>query len=161
MNNYRCQLSQWKSAEHMAPFYLHGMFLCSSRVKRNLNDLDLATAFWPVRNKWKQAFRSQANICSCCIQNTPSKHLRSHWNMGRGHHTRRVHCSLTVQSHNHFLFGCVGVWTQGITLARQALLTLKPLHQPFLALGIFEIGSCEVFTLTGFKPWSSWPLPPK
>jgi hypothetical protein len=30
-------------------------------------------------------------------------------------------------------------------LARQALLLLEPLHQPFFALGIFEIGSCKLF----------------
>jgi hypothetical protein len=32
---------------------------------------------------------------------------------------------------------------------------------PVFVLGIFEIGSCELFAWAGFKPQSSWSLPPK
>jgi hypothetical protein len=28
-------------------------------------------------------------------------------------------------------------------------------------LGIFEIGSYELFAQAGFEPWSSWSLPPE
>jgi hypothetical protein len=31
---------------------------------------------------------------------------------------------------------------------------------PFFVLGIFEIGFHELFARAGFKPWSSWSLPP-
>jgi hypothetical protein len=34
-------------------------------------------------------------------------------------------------------------------------LSHSTLHQPFLCWIFFEIGSCELFALTGFKPWSS------
>jgi hypothetical protein len=40
-----------------------------------------------------------------------------------------------------------------------ATLPLEPLHQPFLVLGIFEIGSHELFAWVGFKLPSSWSLP--
>jgi hypothetical protein len=46
-----------------------------------------------------------------------------------------------------------GAWTQG--------LHLKPPHQPFLAMGFFKIGSHKLFAQAGFKPWSSWSLPPE
>jgi hypothetical protein len=41
---------------------------------------------------------------------------------------------------------------QGLTIARQVLLHLEPLHQPFFAKGFFEIGSHELFALAGFEP---------
>jgi hypothetical protein len=41
---------------------------------------------------------------------------------------------------------------------RAGALSLEPLHQPFFALGIFHIGSHELFAWAGFKPWSSWSL---
>jgi hypothetical protein len=50
-----------------------------------------------------------------------------------------------------FIYLRTGLWTQG--------LYLEPLLQPFLVLGIFEIGPCELFALVGFKPRSSWSLP--
>jgi hypothetical protein len=28
-------------------------------------------------------------------------------------------------------------------------------------MGIFEIGSCELFAWSGIKPWSSWSLLPE
>jgi hypothetical protein len=34
----------------------------------------------------------------------------------------------------------------------------EPLHQPYFCEGFFEIG--ELFPRAGFKPWSSWSLPP-
>jgi hypothetical protein len=40
-----------------------------------------------------------------------------------------------------FVCVCVcdtGVWTQGLTLAKQALLLLQPLHQPFFVMDIFS-----------------------
>jgi hypothetical protein len=37
-------------------------------------------------------------------------------------------------------------------LASQAVLLLEPLCQPFLVLGIFKIGSRELFTQASFKP---------
>jgi hypothetical protein len=52
------------------------------------------------------------------------------------------------------LFFCgTGVWTQG--------LHLEPLHQPFFVMDFFEIGSHKLFPWAGFKPWSSWSLPPE
>jgi hypothetical protein len=39
-----------------------------------------------------------------------------------------------------------------LTLARQALLLLEPLHQPSFVLSIFKIGSHELFAWVGFKP---------
>jgi hypothetical protein len=47
-----------------------------------------------------------------------------------------------------FLFGSTGTWTQG--------LHLEPLCQRVFVMGIFEIGSRELFAQAGFKPPSSW-----
>jgi hypothetical protein len=44
-----------------------------------------------------------------------------------------------------FCFGSTEAWAQGLTLARQAFLSLEPLRQPFFVLGIFEIGSHKLF----------------
>jgi hypothetical protein len=44
-------------------------------------------------------------------------------------------------------------WTQA--------LHLEPLHQPFLWRGFFKIGSHELYSWAGFKPRSSWALPPE
>jgi hypothetical protein len=46
-----------------------------------------------------------------------------------------------------------GVWTQG--------LHHEPLYQPFFVMGFFRVGSQELFALPGFKPQSSWSLPPE
>jgi hypothetical protein len=51
-----------------------------------------------------------------------------------------------------FFFGGTGAWTQG--------LHLEPLHQPYFCERFFEIGSCKLFALAGFKLRSSWSLPP-
>jgi hypothetical protein len=51
-----------------------------------------------------------------------------------------------------FFFG-TGSWTQ--------VLHLEPLHHPFFVKGTFMIGSWELFTQTGYKPWSSWFLLPE
>jgi hypothetical protein len=51
-----------------------------------------------------------------------------------------------------YLFG-TAAWTQS--------LHLEPLHQPFFVIGIFEIGSLELFAWAGFEPRSSWSLPPE
>jgi hypothetical protein len=51
---------------------------------------------------------------------------------------------------NNFLllfFGALGFWTQGFKLAKQALLLLELLHQPFFVLGFFEIESHQLFAL--------------
>jgi hypothetical protein len=38
-------------------------------------------------------------------------------------------------------------------LARQVLLLLEPLHQPYFVMDFFfEIGSCGLFAWTGFEP---------
>jgi hypothetical protein len=37
-------------------------------------------------------------------------------------------------------------------LSQAGALPLELLCQPFFMLGIFEIGSCELFAQTGFKP---------
>jgi hypothetical protein len=51
------------------------------------------------------------------------------------------------------LFFCgTGIWTQG--------LHLEPLHHPYFCEGFFKIGSRELFSQAGFKPQSSWSLPP-
>jgi hypothetical protein len=42
-------------------------------------------------------------------------------------------------------FGSTGVWTQGLTFARQVFLPLEPIHQPIFALGVFEIWPGELF----------------
>jgi hypothetical protein len=34
-------------------------------------------------------------------------------------------------------------------------LNLEPLHQPFFVMSFFEIGSCGLFALAGFKPKSA------
>jgi hypothetical protein len=48
-----------------------------------------------------------------------------------------------------FLSFSTGVWTQGFRLARQALYHLSHSASPFFVLGIFEIGSCELFPWAG------------
>jgi hypothetical protein len=45
------------------------------------------------------------------------------------------------------------LWTQGLTLARQALYHLN--HQPWFVLGIFKIGSHELFPQAGLQSRSS------
>jgi hypothetical protein len=57
-----------------------------------------------------------------------------------------------------FFFG-TGVWTQGLTFARQALLPLEPLSQPLM--GFLEMGLANYFPGAGLEPWSSWSLPPE
>jgi hypothetical protein len=52
-----------------------------------------------------------------------------------------------------FLFCDTGVWTQGQHL--------EPLHQPLFLKGFFELGSRKLFAWDGFKPRSSWSLPPE
>jgi hypothetical protein len=52
------------------------------------------------------------------------------------------------------------VWTQGLMLASQAFYHLSHFASPVLCF-IFEIGSQELFSLTGFEPWFSWSLPLK
>jgi hypothetical protein len=52
-----------------------------------------------------------------------------------------------------FIYCGAGAWTQG--------LRLEPLHQPYFCVGFFKIGSLELFAWAGFKPWSSWSLPPE
>jgi hypothetical protein len=54
----------------------------------------------------------------------------------------------TQISSSIFFFVDIEVKTQGLTLA----LSLEPFHQAFFVLGIFEIGSCELFAWMGFKP---------
>jgi hypothetical protein len=51
-------------------------------------------------------------------------------------------------------FGGTGVWIQGFTLAKQMLFHFAT-HQPRFMLGIFKIGSHELFAQAGFKPQSS------
>jgi hypothetical protein len=47
------------------------------------------------------------------------------------------------------------LWYWGLNSGSHACqadpLSLEPLHQPFFVLGIFNIGSCELFTLAGFE----------
>jgi hypothetical protein len=52
-----------------------------------------------------------------------------------------------------FLFCGTGAWTQS--------LHIEPLHHPYFCEGFFEIGSHWLFAQSGFKPWSSWSLPPE
>jgi hypothetical protein len=53
-----------------------------------------------------------------------------------------------------YIYSSTGVWTQG--------LHLKPLYQQFFVMGSFEIGSHHgLFVQAGFKPQSSWSLPPE
>jgi hypothetical protein len=55
-------------------------------------------------------------------------------------------CWVTGVSHHAQLkISFLGVWTQGLRLASQALLLLEPLLQPFLMVGISKIGSHELF----------------
>jgi hypothetical protein len=42
--------------------------------------------------------------------------------------------------------GSTRVWTQHLTLARQELLLLEPLHQPFFVMGFFQDRSLELFS---------------
>jgi hypothetical protein len=39
--------------------------------------------------------------------------------------------------------------------------TLSHSTSPFFVMGFFEIGSCKLFPWAGFKPRSSWSLPPE
>jgi hypothetical protein len=52
-----------------------------------------------------------------------------------------------------FFFFSTGAWTQH--------LHLEPLHQPYFCEGFFETGSHKLFAQAGFKPQSSWSLPPE
>jgi hypothetical protein len=47
-------------------------------------------------------------------------------------------------------FGGTGVWTQGLTLARQVLCLLNHCANPFLCWVFFMIMSCKLFVLAGF-----------
>jgi hypothetical protein len=59
-----------------------------------------------------------------------------------------------VNSGFFFFFFCgTGAWTQN--------LHVEPFHQPYFCEGFFEIGSQALFAWTGFKPRSSWSLPPE
>jgi hypothetical protein len=49
-------------------------------------------------------------------------------------------------------FCSTGAWTQGLTLARQAVLLLEPLHQPFF-YDFFYIGSHGLFCLGLATSW--------
>jgi hypothetical protein len=51
-----------------------------------------------------------------------------------------------------FFFSSTGTWTQG--------LQLEPLCQPFFMMGIFKIGSRELFPGAGFQS-QTWSLPPE
>jgi hypothetical protein len=53
----------------------------------------------------------------------------------------------------HFFLPCTGAWTQS--------LHGEPLHQPFFVMGIFEIGSHELFAQAGFELRSSWSRSPE
>jgi hypothetical protein len=48
-------------------------------------------------------------------------------------------------------FGGTGFLTQGLTLARQALLPVVPLRQIFFVMGVFKISSCKVFAQAGLE----------
>jgi hypothetical protein len=47
----------------------------------------------------------------------------------------------------YFWGDSTGVWTLGVMFARQALLSLEPLRQPYFILGIFKIGYLQLFCL--------------
>jgi hypothetical protein len=52
-----------------------------------------------------------------------------------------------------FLFCSTGVWIQGLTLARQVLLLLEPLYQPFFCDGGFQDRVSQTFAQAGlFDP---------
>jgi hypothetical protein len=55
----------------------------------------------------------------------------------------------------HFFF--FFLWYQGLHSGATPWTTPPALF----VMGIFEIGSCELFAWAGFKPRSSWSLPPK
>jgi hypothetical protein len=57
-------------------------------------------------------------------------------------------------------FGGTWVWTQGLMLAKLALYHLSPSVSPFFVLGFFVIESPNYLPKAGFKPRSSWSLPP-
>jgi hypothetical protein len=54
-------------------------------------------------------------------------------------------------------WGEEGVWDLNSVLpfARQSLYYLSHSTSPFFALGVFEVGSCKLFALAGFKLQSS------
>jgi hypothetical protein len=60
-----------------------------------------------------------------------------------------------------FSLGSTRVWIQGFILGRQALYHLGRSVSPFWYWLFFEIGSWELFAQAGFKPQSSWSLPPE
>jgi hypothetical protein len=47
---------------------------------------------------------------------------------------------------------CVGMVLGFELRARQILLSLEPLHQSFLVMGFFKIGSFKLFPWAGFEP---------
>jgi hypothetical protein len=56
-----------------------------------------------------------------------------------------------------FGFGSTRVWTQGFTFARQVLLPLESLLQPFFVMSFFSRwGLTNHFPGAGFEPQSSW-----
>jgi hypothetical protein len=60
--------------------------------------------------------------------------------------------SLKTEYSKNFFFSVLAFELRPSCIARQALyLPLKPLHQPFFVLGIFEIGSFELFAWAGFE----------
>jgi hypothetical protein len=72
-------------------------------------------------------------------------------------------CSSYVQFVLFFFFFCgTGAWTQRLTLVRQVLLLFEPFCQLFFCDGCYS-RQClaNYFPRAGFKPRSSWSLPPE
>jgi hypothetical protein len=71
--------------------------------------------------------------------------------------------SLWSNNNFHRLLGVFWFWFWFFfaVLGFELGLHLESLHQSFFVMGIFEIGSCELFAQAGFKLRSSWSLPPE
>jgi hypothetical protein len=73
-------------------------------------------------------------------------------------------CYLSFSFFFFFFFWWYGVWTQGLRLARQALLPLEPFTSPFFVMDFLTKYCLELFVYllrAGFEPRSSWSLPPE
>jgi hypothetical protein len=70
-----------------------------------------------------------------------------------------THCP--SPSPSQFSWGLLYLCFCGTGVFKQSLLQFEPLSQPCFGMGLFEIGSLELFAQAGLEPRSSWSLPPE
>jgi hypothetical protein len=72
-----------------------------------------------------------------------------------------VHLSLEFEFYLLFFFLTLLEFELRISCLLGRHFILEPFWQPLSVLGIFKVGSCQLFAWAGFKLQSSWSLPPE